>query len=437
MAYKNILSVLTGNNHETIEKVQAISRSQAVIEFDLSGHILHANKNFLDTVGYDFTEIQGHHHKMFVSDSDARSNDYRAFWDDLRTGKFQSAEYRRIGKGGREVWIQASYNPIFDTNGKPFKIVKFATDITQQKLQNADYEGQIQAIGKSQAVIEFDMNGMVLKANQNFLSTLGYDFSEIKGHHHKLFVTEEDANSMEYKKFWDDLRSGKFQAAEYRRIGKGGREVWIQASYNPIFDLSGKPFKIVKFATDITRQITAKINASKMIENAAVGTEELSASVKEITESMAKSRTITEKAYGIVEQADGQTHKLSEAASSMGGIVELINNIAGQINLLALNATIESARAGEAGKGFAVVANEVKNLAAQAKTATDKISLEINSMRQISTIVVDSLNAIKESIENVREYVNSTASAVEEQSAVATEISDNMQRVTREVTNLT
>ena len=201
-------------------------------------------------------------------------------------------------------------------------------------------------------------------------------------------------------------------------------------------DNKGNPFKVVKFATDITRQVTAKQNAGKMIESAAVGTEELSASVKEITESMAKSREITENTYGIVEGADEQTAKLSGAAEAMGGIVELINNIAGQINLLALNATIESARAGEAGKGFAVVANEVKNLAAQAKTATDKISDEISSMREISTAVVDSLSSIKTSIESVREYVNSTASAVEEQSAVANEISDNMQRVNKEVSNM-
>lgn len=436
MTSKNILSFLSKENPESAAKIQAINRSQAVIEFTPDGTILGANKNFLDVLGYDLSEIEGNHHRMFVSEDDVRSTEYKKFWEDLKAGKFQVAEYKRIGKGGKEIWIQASYNPLFDKNGKAFKVVKFATDITTQKLQNADYYGQIQAISKSQAVIEFDMNGIILYANSNFLNALGYDFSEIKGRHHKMFLSEEDSNSIEYRKFWEDLKLGKFQAAEYKRFGKGNREIWIQASYNPIMDLNGKPFKVVKFATDITRQVFAKINAGKMIENAAVGTEELSASVKEITESMTKSRAITEKAYAIVDQADGQTNKLSDAASSMGGIVELINNIAGQINLLALNATIESARAGEAGKGFAVVANEVKNLAAQAKTATDKISLEINSMRQISSQVVESLGAIKHSIEDVREYVNSTASAVEEQSAVANEISDNMQRVTREVNSI-
>ncbi len=417
-------------------QISAIHKSQAVIEFDLSGLILNANENFLKTVGYSLDEIRGQHHRMFVPKEDSDTMIYQDFWNDLKHGKYQSSEYKRLGKGGREVWIQASYNPILDARGKPYKVVKFATDITDQKLKGADYQGQISAIHKSQAVIEFDLNGHVLKANDNFLKTLGYSLDEIIGQHHRIFVPQDIVESMEYKDFWNDLRSGKFRSSEYKRLGKGGREIWIQASYNPIFDLNGKPFKIVKFATDITKQVFAKMNAGKMIESAAVGTEELSVSVKEITESMNKSREITGNAYSIVEKADNQTNQLSSAAESMGGIVELINNIAGQINLLALNATIESARAGEAGKGFAVVANEVKNLAAQAKTATDKISLEINSMRNISSQVVESLNHIKGSIENVREYVNSTAIAVEEQSAVANEIADNMQRVTREVNNI-
>jgi len=280
------------------------------------------------------------------------------------------------------------------------------------------------------------MDGTIITANENFLGAVGYSLDEIQGKHHRIFMPKEDSESAEYKAFWEKLNEGKYQAAEYKRVGKNGKEIWIQASYNPIFDANGRPFKVVKYATDITQQMNAKINASKMIENAAVGTEELSSSVKEITESMTKSRSITEDACDIVERADGETNKLSEAALAMGGIVELINNIASQINLLALNATIESARAGEAGKGFAVVANEVKNLAGQATKATEKISTEINSMRDISSNVVESLGAIKESIENVREYVNSTASAVEEQSAVANEIADNMQRVSAEVNSM-
>jgi methyl-accepting chemotaxis protein len=417
-------------------QIQAIHKSQAVIEFDLNGIIQDANENFLKAMGYKLEEIQKQHHSIFAPPGLADSAEYRQFWDRLRAGEYQAGEFKRIDKNGKEIWIQATYNPVHDLNGKPIKVIKFATDITAQKSKNVDYQGQIQAINKSQAVIEFDLNGIIQNANENFLKTMGYTLEEIQGQHHKMFAPPGLADSAEYRQFWDRLRAGEYQAGEFKRIGKNGEEIWIQATYNPILDINGHPIKVVKFATNITRQVMAKQNAGKMIESAAVGTEELSASVQEITESMTKSRAITEETYKTVEMTDQQTNKLAEAAEAMGGIVELINNIAGQINLLALNATIESARAGEAGKGFAVVANEVKNLAAQAKSATDKISEEISSMCNISLSVVESLRSIKSSIEHVREYVNATAAAVEEQSAVANEISSSMQRVTREVNNL-
>ncbi|MSR63059.1 MAG: PAS domain S-box protein [Planctomycetes bacterium] len=233
-------------------QLEAISKAQAVIEFKLDGTILTANENFLTTLGYRLDEIQGKHHSMFVESSYRTSNEYLQFWGDLAAGKFQAAEYKRIGKGCKEVWIQASYNPIHDTNGKPFKVVKFATDITAAKLRNADYQGQLEAISKAQAVIEFKLDGTILTANENFLATLGYRLDEVQGKHHSMFVESSYRTSNEYRQFWSDLAAGKFQASEYKRIGKGGREVWIQASYNPILDAGGKPFKVVKFATDIT-----------------------------------------------------------------------------------------------------------------------------------------------------------------------------------------
>lgn len=304
----NIIGFSEANNNvnDALAKLSALDRSMAVIEFNMDGIIINANENFLNAVGYTLPEIQGQHHRIFVSAEERESNEYRHFWDNLRQGKYQSSEYRRITKNGDNIWIQASYNPILDKKGKPVKVVKFATDITQQKTQNADFQGQIKAISKSQAVIEFNMDGTIINANENFLGATGYSLDEIKGQHHRLFMPPEDADSSEYKKFWDDLRQGKYQSAEYRRVDKKGNDIWIQASYNPIFDLSGKPFKVVKYATDITRQVQAKQNAGKMIESAAVGTEELSASVKEITESMTKSRAIAEEAYGNVEEADRQ-----------------------------------------------------------------------------------------------------------------------------------
>ncbi len=235
-------------------KVVAINKSQAVIEFGLDGTVLDANDNFLHTLGYSIDEIKGKHHRMFCDPSYVKSPAYRELWDKLNRGDFESGEFKRIGKGGSEVWINASYNPIFDLKGKPYKVVKFATDVTEQRVRNADYEAQITAISKSQAVIEFGMDGIVRSANENFLKTLGYSLDEIKGKHHSMFCEGSYASSREYQIFWEKLRSGEYDAGEYKRIGKGGREVWISASYNPIRDLNGKPIKVIKYASDISKQ---------------------------------------------------------------------------------------------------------------------------------------------------------------------------------------
>jgi len=419
--------------------IAAIGRAQAVIAFNLDGTIVTANENFLKTLGYSLGEIQGKHHSMFVEQATRDSAAYREFWASLNRGQFQAAEYKRIGKGGKEVWILASYNPILDEKGKPFKVVKFATDVTEQKLRTADLAGQIAAIGKSQAVIEFNMDGSVLTANENFLNALGYSLGEIKGKHHSIFVDASDRDGAAYREFWANLNAGRYQAGEFKRIGKGGREIWIQASYNPILDLNGKPFKVVKYATDTTAQVIARKKSDSvrgMMETVAAGAEELNASVREISETMTKSRQTASEAVGRVDAADQQAQRLSAASESMGGIVELIGNITGQINLLALNATIESARAGEAGRGFAVVASEVKNLANQAKQATDKIGQEIGNLNGISADVVSALTAIKTSIQEVSEYVTSTAAAVEEQSTVTSEMSSSMQRAAAEAAGI-
>ena len=426
-------------NMEDAGKISAIGRAQAVIEFNLDGTIITANENFLATVGYRLEEIQGKHHQMFVAPAERESAAYREFWAALGRGEFQSAEYKRFGKGGKEVWILASYNPILDDTGKPFKVVKFASDITEQKLKTANFAGQIEAIGKSQAVIEFGMDGKVLTANQNFLGALGYTLAEIEGKHHSMFMPHDQRDSDGYRAFWAALNRGDFQSGEYERVGKGGRQIWIQASYNPIRDLNGKPYKVVKYASDTTAQVLARMRSEKvrgMMESVAAGAEELNASVREISAAMSKSRETALTAVERVEVADQQAQRLSEAAESMRSIVQLIGDITGQINLLALNATIESARAGEAGRGFAVVAAEVKNLANQAKQATDKIEQEIGHLNGISGDVVGALISIKKAIQEVSEYVTSTAAAVEEQSTVTSEMSNGMQQAAAEAASI-
>ena len=246
-------------------KIAAIHKAQAVIEFALDGTILTANENFLNTVGYSLGEIQGRHHRMFCEPEYAASSEYSNFWARLNRGEFDAGEYKRIGNDGREIWINASYNPIFDADGRPFKVVKFATDITQQKLDDADRAGKIDAISKAQAMIEFNLDGTIITANENFLSTVGYSLGEIQGQHHQIFCTPEYARSAEYRDFWARLNLGEFDAGEYKRVDKAGNTVWINASYNPIFDAEGRPFKVVKFATNITQEKIAAIeNRAKM-----------------------------------------------------------------------------------------------------------------------------------------------------------------------------
>ncbi|GJE02433.1 methyl-accepting chemotaxis protein [Methylobacterium isbiliense] len=444
---------------EADAKLAALDRSQAIIEFDVSGTILTANRNFLDAVGYTLPEIQGRHHSLFVEPSYKDSGDYAEFWASLARGQHQSAQYRRLGKGDREIWIEASYNPILDRAGRPYKVVKVATDITRQKREDADRAGQIAALWKAQAVIAFDLDGTVLDANDIFLAAVGYARSEIVGRHHSLFVDPAQQASPDYAAFWERLRRGEFQAGQFRRLGKGGREIWIEATYNPILDASGRPYKVVKFATDITAQVALLANLERLIEQnfgeidgailrstdeagraarAAGGTagnvqtmaaasEELAASVAEISESMSKARAVTDQANGQVRTAGAHTQHLSRAADAMGSIVGLIQTIAGQINLLALNATIEAARAGEAGRGFAVVASEVKQLANQASRATEQISSEITGLQAVSQEVVGALDAIQGSVGTMLQYVTSTAAAVEEQSAVTRDMSVSMQ----------
>ncbi len=248
---------------EMLGMLAAIDKSQAVIEFQLDGTIISANQNFCATMGYTLEEIRGRHHSMFAEAGFAQSAGYRAFWEKLGRGEYDAGQYKRLGKGGREVWIQASYNPILDTSGRPYKVVKFATDITAAKMRAADYEGQLAAVSKAQAVIEFTLEGIILTANENFCGTMGYSLEEIRGRHHSMFADAAYAQSSEYRAFWSKLGRGEYDAGQYRRVGKGGREVWIQASYNPILDMNGKPFKVVKYATDITAQRkTARMNAA-------------------------------------------------------------------------------------------------------------------------------------------------------------------------------
>ncbi len=451
--------------------VASLDKSQAIIHFLPDGSVIWANDNFLTVFGYSLAEIQGQHHSLFVDADHVRSAAYRQFWERLRRGEFQSALFKRIGKGGREVWIQASYNPIVDRAGKVAKVIKLATDVTEQVLQDAEHKGQIDAIGKSQAVVHFNLDGTIIWANDNFLSALGYPLAEVRGKHHGMFVDAAQRNSADYTRFWQRLAAGEFQAGEFKRIAKDGREVWIQASYNPILDPSGRPFRVVKFATDVTAQVRKRIESDRiggevdeslgkivdavgtinrrssdasaasnegasMMQTVASAAEEMSASVREIAETMAACKAAVDTVVGQTIAAEQATGELSKTSVSMSGIVELIQAIAAQIKLLALNATIEAARAGAAGTGFAVVATEVKELATQVAKAAENISMEIEAAQRVSGQVVGAIGTIKVSMDTVERSVAGAAGAVEEQTAATREISSSMQVASESVASI-
>jgi methyl-accepting chemotaxis protein len=234
---------------------QALDKVQAIIEFDLDGTVVSANENFLNIFGYELDEVLGKHHRMFCEPDYVESSAYTEFWNKLARGEYHADEFKRLAKHGREIWLQASYNPVFDADGNPIRVVKFATDVTAAKLQLAEFDGKICAINRAQAVIEFELDGTVITANDNFLDIFGYTLDEVAGKHHRMFCDPGYAESAEYREFWQRLGRGEYEADEFKRLSKDGAEIWLQASYNPIFDADGRPLKVVKFASDITQEV--------------------------------------------------------------------------------------------------------------------------------------------------------------------------------------
>ena len=410
-------------------KIAAIHRAQAVIEFDLIGQILDANTNFLSTFGYGPEEVLGRHHRMFCQPEFASSSEYANFWERLGRGEFIAGRFRRLSKDGQEIWLQASYNPILDASGKPYKVVKFAVDITNDMKTAAETKSKIDAIGLSQAVIEFDMEGNVLLANPNFLRTMGYTLAELRGQHHSMFCEPGLVQSQAYRDFWADLGEGKFQSARYRRIGKHGAEVWIQATYNPILDVDGQPYKVVKYAIDITAQVQRERAVAQKVHDITDVLRAMTESIQRLARSAGRSTELAEQTQREAREGSELVHRSRDAiiaiersSSDIHEIVDTISDISSQTHLLAFNAAIEAARAGEQGVGFSVVADEVRKLAEKSSLAAREIAKLIHQTvsrvtegSRLSEEVDAAFSRILGAVENTTRSISEIRTATGEQ----------------------
>ena len=404
------------SSHAHAESVlDAMEHSQAVVEFALDGTILSANNKFLQWTGYTLDEIQGRNHSMFMDPVEAQSAEYKAHWAALRAGETCTSVFRRFGKGGREVWLQGCYMPILDEHGEPTRVIKVALDITESMQKNTSYRGQVEAVSRTQAVIEFQLDGTILSANDNFLSAMGYTLAEIKDRHHSMFVDKDERQSLEYRAFWAALARGEFQSGEYRRIGKGGREVWIYGSYNPILDATGKPSKVVKFANDVTSAVHARQEHAALQEAERLRGVELETKVRSILEVVRSardgdlSRTIDVEgadAVGLMGSAlrdffSDLRHRIATiatAAQGLGSSSEELSTISEQMasnaEETATQAAVVSTASEEVSRNVTVVAAGSEEMQASIR----EISKSANESARVAHTAVTAANATNQTI---------------------------------------
>jgi methyl-accepting chemotaxis protein len=393
--HKAVVDDLQRTLTEQAGLLDAINRSMAVIEFDLDGVVLRANENFLKTMGYTAEQAIGQPHRRFCTPEFGRSAQYTDLWSRLKNGQFQSGTFERVDGKGQPIWLEASYNPIKDASGRVVKVVKYAMDVTAKVQQESEANAKLQAIDRAMAVIEFNLDGSILTANQNFLTRMGYTLAELKGKHHRLFCTPALVNSSAYEDFWRRLNQGELFQGQFERVDKRGQTVWLEANYNPVYDAAGRLCKVVKFASDVTARVEQheqdarsasaayhiSVATRKVAEQGTQVIQQAASEMRDIAEDIAESSTLIA--------------QLGERSEQITAIVNTIRAIADQTNLLALNAAIEAARAGEQGRGFAVVADEVRQLAARTSGSTAEISSMIGLIQNETRQAIKSMEGTR------------------------------------------
>ncbi|AXT49138.1 MULTISPECIES: methyl-accepting chemotaxis protein [Chromobacterium] len=392
---KEQLNELTGQLDGLRGMLSAIDRSMAMIQFTPDGIVTNVNENFLRTMGYRREEVIGKHHRIFCDKNHVSSAAYAEFWQKLKRGEPVNGRFSRYAKNGDEIWLEASYTPVLSSDGQVCGVVKVASDISEQVHQEQSDQAIRLAISRSMAQIEFDLDGNIQDANENFLNTFGYTLAEIRGKHHRMLCDTDYAASPDYAEFWRQLRQGKFFQGQFKRLSKNGQTIWLEATYNPVYDLNGKPVRVVKFAQDISRRVqqlqTQAENAQSAVE-VSVNTEQLSVKGSAVLEQAASEIT---KVASSVESSSIIITKLGDSSGQIGTIISTISEIADQTNLLALNAAIEAARAGEMGRGFAVVADEVRKLAERTSQSTGEISGIVRSIQEDSKSAISSMQQVR------------------------------------------
>ena len=423
-ALKRALKAAHQQLQTSLARQAAVDRSTAIIEFKPDGTIITANDNFLVTVGYRLEEIQGKHHRLFCFPDYQASAEYRMFWQRLAAGEFISERFLRRNKQGEEVWLEASYNPILGEDGRVASVLKLATNITTQVAREQEQNSMIDAISRSMAMIAFNPKGEVLEANANFLQTMGYRLEEIRGKHHRLFCTREEADSQAYRDFWARLNRGEFFSGRFQRVNRHGDSIWLSATYNPVFDASGRLYKVVKLARDVTSQVHQQQAESAAAKLAYEISQQTDASAHDGAEVI---RETVEMVRGIADElsrAASGISAVSQQSEMISSIVQTIRGIAEQTNLLALNAAIEAARAGEQGRGFAVVADEVRSLAARTAQATLEIVEVVKRNHELAQDAVDSMQASQLKVEQGVGLVNQAGNVIEDIQSGARQVVD-------------